>query len=237
MKIFAKLLLSGIFFYSLPGTSTEVLKAMYMRYSGKWYSSFTFNQTTENYRNDSLIRTSIWYEAIQYPDKFRIDFGDPKNGNAVIFTKDSSYNFRNGKLGKVTINSDDLTFLLGGMYFYPIDSVISKITRLGYNLDHFHKDTWKGRDVYVLGANDNHEKLSQLWIDKEKMVVVRFIKYENGRKEEGILDNQKRFGNGWSETVCAFYIDDKLFQKEIYHDCKAGVKMDPHFFDPAYFGK
>ena len=233
MKLISIFLFYSVLFFGPPDTSTEVLKKMYGRYAGKWYSTFTFNQTTENYRNDSLIKTATWYEAIKYPDNFRIDFGDSKDGNAVIFTKDSSYNFRNGKLRRVTTNTDDLTFLLGGMYFYTIDSVFSKLGQLGYKLDHFHKDKWKGKEVYVIGANDNIEKLNQLWVDKEKLVLVRFIKYENGRKEEGILENQKRFGGGWSETSCTFYMDDKLFQKEIYHDCKANVVIDPRYFDPG----
>ena len=236
MKLIAISLLFTSFFYT-PQNSKDILKKMHNRYAGKWYSSFTFNQTTENYRNDSLIRTATWYEAIQYPDKFRIDFGDTKSGNAVIFTKDSTYNFRNGKLGRVTINNDDLTFLLGGMYFYPFESVVSRFTSLGYDLNKFHEDTWQNEPVYVIGADNTAEKTNQLWVDKENLFPVRFIKFDNGRKEEGILNDHKKFGNGWSETSCIFYIDDKLYQKEIYHDCKANVSIDPKFFDPTLFGK
>ena len=235
MSMLINLLLAAIAFLP-PENSKAVLTKMHNIYSGRWYSSFTFHQTTENYRNDSLIKTDTWYEAIKYPDHFRIDFGDPAKGNAVIFNKDSSYNFRNGKPGRITVNNDDLTFLLGGMYFYPLDTVLAKMNTLGYHLDHFHKDKWKGADVYVIGANDNNEKMNQLWIDKEKMVLVRFIKYDNGHKEEGVLENQKKFGQGWSETGCTFYIDDKLYQKEIYHDCKFDVLIDNSFFDPKAFG-
>jgi hypothetical protein len=53
--------------------SEKVLKQMYDRYSGKWYHTFTFVQKTENFKNDSLVKTSTWYEAIMFPDKFRID--------------------------------------------------------------------------------------------------------------------------------------------------------------------
>ena len=37
--------------------------------------------------------------------------------------------------------------------------------------------------------------------------------------------------------ISTFYMDDKLFQKETYHDCKANVQIDPKFFDPKAFGK
>ena len=232
----AKFVIAVLLFFP-PNNSVQLLKKMYSRYSGKWYTSLTFSQTTESYRNDSLVKTATWYEAIKYPDKFRIDFGDIKNGNAVIFTKDSTYNFRNGKPGRITANTDDLTFLLGGMYFYDFDSVVSKLHQLGYDLEHFHEDRWKGHDVYVIGAKDTAQKLNQLWIDKKNLFVVRFIKYTDGHKEEGILDHHQKFGGGWSETSCIFFADGKLVQKETYHNCQANVKLDDKFFDPKYFGK
>lgn len=231
------LVLTSSLLFAPPKTSKDVLKRMYKKYYGHWFKTFTFNQTTENYRNDSLVKTSTWYEAIEYPTHFRIDFGDPKKGNGVIYSKDSAYNFRDGKLGKVTVNNDDLTFLLGGMYFYPFDSVLNKLQKLGYNLDHFHMDKWKGQDVFVIGANDQNEKLNQVWIDKEKMLLVRFIKFDKDHKEEGILEGHKKFDRGWSETKCTFYINNKLFQKETYHDCQANSIIDSRVFDPHYFGK
>ena len=130
----------------IPGE--KILQKMYKRYSGKWYKSFTFNQTTEHYRNDSLVKTSTWYEWIIFPDKFRIDFADKNDGNAVIYLKDSVYNFRKGKLIRTGFNADNLTFLLGGMYFYPLDTVKIKLQKMGYNLEKFHKDTWNGKPVY-----------------------------------------------------------------------------------------
>src|SRR5579862_2593454 len=117
-----KILLSLIMTVALASLnntkSDQVLKSMYERYHGKWYHNFTFVQTTERFKNDSLVNSSIWYEAISYPDKFRIDFGDLRNGDAVIFANDSAYNFGAGTLKSVKADKNDLTFLLGGMYFY-----------------------------------------------------------------------------------------------------------------------
>jgi hypothetical protein len=237
MKFIAGFFIFFIFSSNENMDSKNVLKKMHDRYSNKWYHTFTFSQTTERYRNDSLIKTSTWYEAVMFPDKFRIDFGDIKNGNAVIFSRDSAYNFRSGKLDTVTINNDDLTFLLGGMYFTSFDSVLSKISHLGYNLNKFKEASWHNAPVYIIGADSVNEKVNQLWIDKEKLVLVRFIEYNDNHKEEGILENQQQFGRGWSETKATFYFDDKLAQKEYYHDCKANENIDPRVFDPLQFGK
>jgi hypothetical protein len=235
MKAISFLLFIGLCSFLKTGNSEEVLQKMYKEYAGKWMHSFTFNQTTENYRNDSLVKTSTWYEAVSYPENFRIDFGDLKDGNAAIFTKDSIYDFRKGKLVRTAVNDDDLTFLLGGMYFYPFDTVKAKFNAFGYNLDKFYETSSEGKPVYVIGAGDATEKSNQVWIDKEKLVVVKFIKYNDGQKEEGVFEDHKRFGNSWSETSCRFYIDGKLFQKETYHDCKADEAIDLKIFDPYRF--
>ncbi|MEP6615081.1 MAG: hypothetical protein ABJA57_00810 [Ginsengibacter sp.] len=233
--VLAAIILSSL--YAGPRNSVELLNKMHERYAGKWYKTFTFNQTTERYKNDSLVNKTTWYEALQLPDNFRIDFGDIKEGNAVIFHRDSMYSFRKGQLGRVTVNNDDLTFLLGGMYFYQMDEVLKTITKYGYDLGKFHEDRWKNEKVLVIGADSSGQKTNQLWIDEDKLVLLRFIKYEDGHKEEGIFEDHKKFGGGWSETKCTFYFDDKLGQVEYYHNCRANEPIDPKVFDPASFGK
>lgn len=118
---------------------------MHDRYSGKWYKTFSFNQTTEVYRNDTLKPTETWYENIKFPKDFRIDFGNPGSGNAVIFKNDSSYFFKNGKHAGVRRDENDLIFLLGGMYFYSFDEVITKLNHLVMTLINFMKIDGKGK--------------------------------------------------------------------------------------------
>ena len=217
--------------------ATNLLKKMYERYHDAWYHTLTFVQTTERYRNDSLINTSTWYDAVMFPDRFRIDFGAPENGDAVIYRGDSVFSFQKKQLKKAGHDKNDLTFLLGGMYFIPFDSVLIQMKELHYNLDRFHEDSWQGRSVYVIGADHADEKQNQLWIDKERLILVRFIKYDDNRKEEGIFEKHIQLAGGWSETACTFYINDRLIQKEFYRDCKPNADLDPRLFEPASFGQ
>lgn len=235
MKTISFLLIIYAFGLSNITSGEEVLAKMYKQYGGKWMKSFSFTQTTESYRNDSLISTSTWYENIVYPDKFRIDFGDKTNGNAAIFTKDSVYRFKNSKLVRTAANDDDLTFMLGGMYFYPFDTVKAMLARMGYDPNKSYETTLEKNPVYVIGANIAEEKTNQLWIDKQKLVVVKFINYNHGDKEEGIFKDHKQFGNSWSEMACDFYVDGKLIQKEKYYDCKANENISLKIFDPHNF--
>ena len=230
------IMISAASFIRLPG-SKEMLKKMHDRYAGKWYKTFSFNQTTEVYRNDSLKQTETWYENIRFPDDFRIDFGNPDSGNAVIFKNDSSYFFRSGQIAQARPYEDDLLFLLGGMYFYPFEEVTTKMKLFGYDLDKFHEDTWKGKDVYVIGAGKGEDSVNQLWVEKENYSPVRMIKYENKNKEEAFFENHVRLGGGFTETLVHFFINDKLVQVEKYHDLKSDIEINPAIFDPGHFVK
>jgi hypothetical protein len=235
--LFACLFIIVFAFSSGNNTGETILAKMYKQYAGKWMKTFSFTQTTEVYRNDSLINTSTWYENIMYPDKFRIDFGDKTSGNAAIITTDSVYRFREGKLVRTTANEDNLTFMLGGMYFYPFDTVKAMYKRYGYDLNKSYETTLNNNAVYVIGANNADEKTNQLWIDKQKLVVVKFISYDNGEKEEGIFKDHKQFGNSWSEMACDFYVNGKLIQKEKYFDGKADADINPKIFDYKNFSE
>ena len=58
-----------------PPSGRDIVKKMHDRYAGKWYNTFTFTQTTQQYRNDTLRATQTWHEFIRFPDRFRMDFG------------------------------------------------------------------------------------------------------------------------------------------------------------------
>jgi outer membrane lipoprotein-sorting protein len=230
-RIFLIALLAGL---GIPPTGKDIVKKMHQRYAGKWYRSFTFSQTTEVYRNDSLRSTQTWYEFIRFPERFRMDFGPADSGNAAIFRGDSCYRFRGGKLRSTTINNNEgLIFLLGGMYFYPLDKVYTIFDSLHYDLNKAHEDTWKGRPVYVIGANQGEEDANQLWVDRQDLYPVRMIKADGGSRLDARFDDWKQADGGWLETKCSFYVNGKLVQVETYHDYKVNISLDDRIFDPG----
>ena len=215
----------------------QVLQKMYKRYVGKWYKNFTFSQTTENFKNDSLIKTSIWHESIIYPNLFRITIGEITDGNALIEKNDSVFNFNKGKIVRRALIDDDVTFLLGGMYFMPFKNVIEKTIKEGYDITKACETKFEGKAVFIIGVDSVSEKGNQLWIEKDRLIVVRFIKYKPEMKLDVILSDYKKVENGWRENTVAIYLNDKLYQKEKYFDCKANTKIDSSIFDPYHFKK
>lgn len=221
-----------------PLTGKDVLKKMYDRYSGKWYKTLSFDQTTERYRNDSLKRTETWFERIDFPKKFRIDFDNPDSGNAVIFRNDSSYIFRNSGKIRESAYKNDLLFLVGGMYFYSFDEMASQMQSYGFDLYKFHEDIWKGKGVYVIGASKNEDSISnQIWVEKEHYNIVRMLKFDRNQKEEALFDNYVKLAGGYLATLVHFYVNNKLVQVEKYHDLKTNTPLDKTFFDPNNFVK
>jgi hypothetical protein len=238
MKIFSVVLLFFLPFSSQKElNSTTLLQKMYTRYHGKWHSSLSFNQTTERYNKDSLVKSDTWYERIAYPDMLRIDIGGLKSGNGIIFRKDSTYVFHDNKITRSLKNENELIFFLGGLYFVPFEEVLAHFKALHYDLSKFHASSWKGKPVYVIGADKDDEKANQLWIDQDKMVPVRFIKYDDNSKEEGFFEDHIALKKAWSETKCSFYINDKLLQVETYHQVTPGGPIDKSIFDPGMMGK
>jgi hypothetical protein len=56
-----------------------------------------------------------------------------------------------------------------------VEESIRKLWKLNYNLDILDTGEWQGRAVYIAGAKNGDETTKQLWIDKERMLLVRTL--------------------------------------------------------------
>lgn len=144
----------------------------------------------------------------RYHDNLRIDFDSVQSGNGFMLHGDSVFVYSHHTITRrIKGDNDGLVFILGGLYFKSFDDVLAKFKELHYDLGKSHNDTWKGRPVFVIGANS---------------------------KEEGIFeDHVAVIGGGWSETKCTFYRNDHLLQVETYHDVTGDTPIDRAIFDPV----
>ncbi|MFZ1786765.1 MAG: hypothetical protein WAT92_00575 [Saprospiraceae bacterium] len=237
MNIFSSTLVIFSICFGLQNNQSgkDFIDQLYERYHDNWYHSFTFVQKTENYRNDSLIKSETWYEAGILPDKFRIDFGDPENGSGVLFRNDSVYVFRHKTMVTARADKNDLLFLIGGLYFMEKSEVYKRFELFGYDLNKSFETTFKGRKVIVVGAEYDGEKANQLWYDQEKMVLLRMMTFDDGIPFEGVFEGHKKYGQGWSEEKITFYKNGVLDQVEYYYDFKANPNLSADLFDPNHF--
>jgi hypothetical protein len=211
-------------------------KSIHQQYYGKWPKTITFVQKTVMYRFDTVFRTQTWYEAGIFPDLFRIDLGDPKDGNAIIYRGDSSYNFRKFKKLNPIVSPNILVYLLGGMFFQTTDQVNQKLKKDGFDLSKSYKTTWKGRETYVFGVDKADSTKSQLWYDVKNRYLVRMIEQKERSRMECHFENHQKIGNIWHEGEVKIFVNNKLVQTESYSDFRINVDLNPDFFNPDKFG-
>lgn len=219
--------------------STEVLvENMQKTYSGKWARTITFVQYNTHYEDGKVKDKSIWYEAIEYPDKFRIDFGKPIEGNAVIFANDSVFNFKEGQLTTKRRQPNNLMLLAGGIYFLPKTQALQRLTEAGYDISKFHLASWQGRPAYVVGAEKGNLQVAQFWIDAENLYLVRTLTpTADKHMQEAQFSKHIKTAGGWTETEVLFLKDGKKEQLEVYKDIKPDSKLPANLFNPQHFGK
>lgn len=202
--------------------------------------AFTFIQNTIRFdENEKAVDTSTWYEAIRYPTEFRIDYGDKSDRNANINRNDSIYVFRNNKLVHSGKKIQEFLILEGGIHFYSTDKAISKLQSLGINTSIFSTSNYKGRAIYIIGAEAEDLSVPQIWLDKEHLYSVRRISKStrSGNLYDVKYDDYKKNNGYWIETWIEFYRDGKLIQTERYNNIDVNPKLNDKIFNPKLFGE
>ena len=217
--------------------TTELLQAMNDKYKGKWFDQFTFVQETIKFDSTgNETEKSIWYEAIDYPKKFRIDYGPLSAGNAVIFDKDSVWVFKENKFVRKAYSPREFLLMKGGLYHLTVDETIQQLEDYGYDCSIFRKDLLNGKPVYVIGAEKDDLKSKQFWIDTEHFYMVRRISTK--KKTLDVIYRDHVFSNGgWVEQVVEFWVDGVYVQKEYYKEIDTNPQLSNDIFDHNMFGK
>ncbi len=215
-------------------TGNDVLNYLYQKYKSGPCKSYIFSQKNKHYRNDSVVGTSEWHEAIEFPDKFRIDFGNKAEGNFVIFKNDSSYRYKKSELVKTTYDTNVLLLLLGGMYYRTIENVNLRLQKENFNTTLLSTQLLNKQTYYVIGAQQGDTTSNQVWVHKKTWRVYRIIeKMENGHTMDMTFDDHQKHCNGFTETKVTFKDNGKIKQQEDYFDIKAVDSFPKEIFNPG----
>jgi len=216
--------------------STEELFTYWKKqYSNEALKSFTFTQKTIRFKDGKPQDTSIWYEAIQYPDLFRIDFGSKEKANINLCRNDSLYALRDGEI--VFAGEEIQEFLIeGGLYFLQIEESLRKLKARGIDVSKFHETKYEGRPTYVIGTAKKDRSAPQIWFDKERRYVVwRLSKLKKGSIMEVRYDDFKKINGYWIESTVDFLIDGEMVQKEKYKNIDTNPELVPEIFKRTSF--
>lgn len=227
---------------ALPASGQELLQRMHDKWATgePWFRTLTFVQRTTMVRRDGSTNVSTWYEALIAPDRLRIDFGNPAEGNGALYTADSLYVVRGGKVTRTAAEGNPFLPFVVGVYTQPIDRTLVQLEPLGVDMSRVRSDRWRDRPVFVVGARDTSDVQSaQFWVDSERLILLRMVLApsgdvggNSGRPEplDIHLDDYVEVGGGWLATKVVMYAGGTARQTEEYSDWRAGVELSPDFF-------
>ena len=218
-----------------PVSGGELLQRMHDAYAGKWYKTLTFVQRTTITRPNGVVDTTTWYEALKSPDRLRIDVGDPAKGNGALYTADSLYVVRGGKITRTMASGNPFLPFVAGVYDQPVATTLRQLAPYNFDLSRIRTDTWEGRPAYVVGAASPDDLTSpQFWIDSDRLVAVRFLvklsPAPDAKPNDIRLESYVPVGGGWLATHVAIMEDGVVRQAEDYSDWRGDVGLPGDFF-------
>lgn len=207
-----------------PRSGEDVIRAMHERYAGRWYKTLSFVQRAVF--ADGRPEEE-WWEAAVIPGGLRIDVAPVDSGKAFLYRGDSTFSFNHGKLVNAAVGHNILEILAFDVYNQAPERTIALVTGEKFDLGRLREDTWKGMPAWVIGAPG-----SELWIEKERLILLRVIEPGQGGSTSDIsFDKIVKLGNGWIGTEVLFLRDGKLYFHEIYRDWKINPAVTMSLFD------
>jgi hypothetical protein len=224
---------------SEPADGRVLLARMHDRYAGRWFQTLTFVQKTTQYRPDGTSQQSTWYEAQRGP-RLRIDVGDPSAGNGALYTADSLYVVRAGKVVRTRAEGNPFLPLIVGVYIQPLDTTIAQIAPYKVDLRRIHQRDFEGKATYVVGSASPSDTTSpQFWVEKDRLIVTRFlfplIPTPDNRVQDVRLENNVPAGEGWLATRVRMLDQGKPMQTEEYSDWRVNVPLPETFFQAEHW--
>ncbi|MGH7668703.1 MAG: hypothetical protein ACRENQ_04355 [Gemmatimonadaceae bacterium] len=218
-----------------PTDGQHALTAMHDRYAATWYPTLTFVQQSIWYKPDgSRARVQTWHEALAAPGRLRIDVGAAATRTGTLFRNDSTYSFADGKRTRATAARNLLLILGFDVYRQPVARTVAVLKDEGIDLTQFHRDTFQGRPVYVVGATAGDTTATQFWVDAERLLFVRLIQPNAARTswQDVRFNRYVPEPGGWLADQVQVFTNGKLVYEEDYSDVRVNRALDPHLFDP-----
>jgi hypothetical protein len=210
----------------------SLIRAMHARYDGKWYRTLTFWQRTTITAGSTKLN-QVWYEAASLPGKLRIDTDTAKRSGSM-YRNDSVYSWNEGRLGAARKMRNNLLVFGFDVYAQPPATTVRVAREEGYDLGRFHESTWQGKPVYVMGAERGDTTSKQLWVEKDRLLAVRWIDpLSPTRRSDFRFNKYEPHGGGWVAVEAVQFVNGRESLREEYEDVRVNVTLDPAVFDPA----
>lgn len=199
-------------------------------------SCLTFKQRTTFYKADTVVMEQSWWEALRFPNRLHIRFGDYEAGNALIFKDGWRYFFKNGKEVRRQYKHHELLLFSSGLRQNPIDSSMKYLAAFGIDTNTVVQAEIDGRLCYGIGAPSLSEEKNQLWIDAEKLYFKRSKLFIDGHWQEVDFSDWQPLAEGqYIETTVRIWLDGALYMVEKYEDLATPEQLPDTVFEAEQF--
>jgi hypothetical protein len=218
-------------------TSAKLIQQMHERYAGKWYKTLTFQQTNTFYTSGGKEEKSQWMQRMSVPGRLRIDFLPLSTKSGLLIQNNRVITFDNGRRVDSRRAIQPVLTLTGDVYAIPPSTTLRRLDSLGVDLDKFHEEKWEGKRVFVMGAEQGDLASSQVWVEADRLLLLRFIQRDKRGDRTVITDTHVadyREVDGFSVAFeFTSYRDGKVFFQEKYDNLKVNEPISADVFDAS----
>jgi len=210
---------------------------MHDRYAGNWYSSLRFSQSNTFYTQSGGEQKSRWVETLSVPGKLRIDFEPLSSKSGLLILNNRVTTFDNGKRVDSRRSIQAILTLTADVYAIPAEVTMRRLDSLKIDLEKFRTDKLDKKKVYVVGAEDGDLESNQIWIDADRLLLVRLIQQEKRGDRTIVTDTrvgEYRDVDGY--PVAHEFVsmrDGKPYFREQYEDVRVNAQLPEGIFDPS----
>jgi hypothetical protein len=218
-------------------TARDLVREMHARYSGKWYTTLRFEQSNTFYTSSGREEKSRWVESLSVPGKLRIDFEPLSTKSGLLILNNRVTTFDNGRRGETRRSIQPILTLTADVYAIPPVVTLRRLDSLRIDLEKLRTDRLDRKRVYVIGAEKDDLTSNQVWIDAEKLLLVRLIQSTTAGGRTITTDTHV---GGYKEidgypvaTEFMSLRDGKPYFKEEYENIRVNEAIPASVFDPS----
>ncbi len=218
-------------------SASSLVHEMHDRYADNWYRTLRFEQSNTFYTQSGKEEKSRWIEHLSVPGKLRIDFEPLTSKSGLLILNNRVMTFDNGRRVDSRRVIQPILTLTADVYAIPAAITLRRLDSLKIDLAKFRRDKLDKKNVYVVGAEDGDLASSQVWIDAEKLLLVRLIQQEKRGQRTIVTDTRI----GEYKEVGGFPIahefestrDGKKYFREEYQNVRVNGTFPSAIFDPT----
>jgi hypothetical protein len=166
----------------------SVVRAMHDMYAGKYLKTMSFLQNNTAYTTTGQEQHSQWYEHLEVPGKLRIAFLPATQRSGLVQVDDNVASFDNGIRVDFRPSVNPLLLLTADVYAASLPTIMRELDSLHVETDLIRTDEWDGHPVYVVGAKAGDSTSNQMWVDAERLLLLRFIQRSKAGERTMVSD-------------------------------------------------